>query len=132
MPIVLDTCTWIWLCSDPGRLSPAAREAIEKHRERDGAMVAVISCWEVAKLVEKSKLSFRMPVGEWLDGAVRLEGLRLHPLTPRICLESTQLPGVFHGDPADQIIVATARILEAPVVTADRKIRGYAHVATLW
>ncbi|MBI4703029.1 MAG: PIN domain-containing protein [Deltaproteobacteria bacterium] len=63
---------------------------------------------------------------------MRLEGIRLHALTPQICVASTQLPGALHGDPADQIIVATARLLGIPVVTADRRIREYPHVATIW
>jgi PIN domain nuclease of toxin-antitoxin system len=61
-----------------------------------------------------------------------VDGVSLHPLTPEICVESTELPGVFHGDPADQIIVATARSLGATVVTADRRILEYSHVPTIW
>ena len=130
--VLLDTCAWIWLASDPGKLTPAASEAIRTARENDEALVPVISCWEVAKLVEKSKLSLSIPVAEWIDRALSLEGLALHPLTPGVCIGSTGLPGEFPGDPADQIIVATARELGVPVVTADRKIREYSHVLTIW
>lgn len=56
----------------------------------------------------------------------------MHPLTPEICVESTELRGMFHGDPADQIIVATARTLAAPIVTADHRILDYAHAPTIW
>ena len=59
---------------------------------------------------------------------VGVPGVRLLELTPQIAVASTQLPGPFHKDPADQIIVATARVLDSPLVTLDHKIRGYAHV----
>lgn len=130
--VVLDTCAWLWMCSEPKKLSRAARETIGREQPHDGLVVSIMSAWEIAKLVQKGKLSFSIPCREWIDGAARTEGVAMHPLTPDICVESTELPGVFHGDPADQLIVATARILGAPVVTGDRKIRGYPHVATLW
>jgi PIN domain nuclease of toxin-antitoxin system len=130
--VVLDTCTWLWMCSEPKKLSRAAREAIGRDQTRDGLVVSIMSAWEIAKLVQKGKLAFSITCREWIDGATGAEGVVMHPLTPDICLESTELPGLFHGDPVDQLIVATARLLGAPVVTRDRKIRDYAHVATLW
>lgn len=130
--VVLDTCAWLWMCSEPKKLSRAAREAIGREQRDDGLVVSIMSAWEIAKLVQKGKLSFSIPCREWIDGAVRTDGVTMHPLTPDICVESTELPGVFHGDPADQLIVATARLLGAPIVTGDRRIRGYPHVATLW
>lgn len=130
--LVLDTCAWLWMCSEPRKLSRAAREAIGRARKHDGLVVSIMSAWEIAKLVQKRKLAFAITCRDWIASAVTFPGVTLHPLTPEICVESTELPGAFHGDPADQLIVATARVLGAPVVTADRKIRGYAHVPTLW
>lgn len=132
MAIVLDTCAWIWLCTNPEKLSAAAHDAIQRERPREGLIVSMISCWEVAKLVQKKKLQFTIPCREWIEAALSEKGVTLHPLTPEICVESTELPGVFHGDPADQIIVATARLLATPVLTSDRKIVDYAHVPTVW
>lgn len=132
MALVLDTCAWLWYCSEPDKLSSAAREALEREQPADGLIVSVISCWEIAKLVEKRKLSFSMGCGAWIERAVRARGVVLHPLTPGICVESTELPGTFHGDPADQIIVATARFLSTAVVTKDRKIRDYSHAPAIW
>ena len=130
--VVLDTCTWLWMCSEPKKLSRAAREVVGREKEGDGLVVSIMSAWEIAKLVQKGKLAFSVPCREWIDGAVRADGVVMHPLTPDICVESTELPGAFHGDPADQLIVATARLLGAPVVTADQKIRAYPHVPTIW
>jgi PIN domain nuclease of toxin-antitoxin system len=95
--------------------------------EQTGISVSAISCWEVAKLVEQGRLTLPCPVFDWLQQAISYPGVRLIDLSPRICVESTQLPGEFHRDPADQIIVATARILDAPLVTMDRKILEYPH-----
>ena len=114
------------------RHESAAREVVGREKKGDGLVVSIMSAWEIAKLVQKGKLAFSVPCREWLDGAVRADGVVMHPLSPDICVESTELPGAFHGDPADQLIVATARLLGAPVVTADRKIRAYPHVPTIW
>jgi PIN domain nuclease of toxin-antitoxin system len=130
--VVLDTCAWLWMCSEPKKLSPAAREVVGREKKGDGLVVSIMSAWEIAKLVQKGKLAFSVSCREWIDGAVRADGVVMHPLDPDICVESTELPGAFHGDPADQLIVATARLLGAPVVTADQKIRTYPHVPTIW
>ena len=98
--------------------------------ETQGLGISVISCWEVAKLVEYGRLTLPCPVVEWLDQALAYPGIRLLELTPRIIVESTQLPGTFHRDPADQLIVATARVCHCPLVTVDTKILAYPHVQT--
>ena len=71
------------------------------------------------------------PLLEWFRAAVRYPGVRLIELTPKVAIESTQLPGEFHRDPADQIIVATARRCNCPLVTSDDKILKYPHVKTV-
>lgn len=127
--IVLDTHVWIWWIQGEVRLPRAAAERIEQE-EATGIGVSAISCWEVAKLVEYGRLALPLPVEEWLTTALSYPGIELVPLTPRIAVESTQLPGDFHNDPADQLIVATARALNCVLLTADHKIRRYPHVAT--
>jgi PIN domain nuclease of toxin-antitoxin system len=131
-PVLLDSCTWIWLASDRSRLTSPAAEAIAGARSGSAAHVSVISCWEVAKLVQKGKLAFRIGTSEWIARALGLEGIVLAPLTPSIGVDSTTLPPGLDGDPADQIIVATARQLGAVIVTPDRRIRDYPHVPTIW
>jgi len=76
-------------------------------------------------------LQLTLPVERWLERALALPGVRLLELTPRIVVESTQLPGEFHRDPADQLIVATARIYDVPLLTADGKVLAYPHVQTI-
>ncbi len=71
-------------------------------------------------------------VGDWLDKVSRIEGVRFVPVDRNIAVKSADLPGEFHKDPADRMIVATARSLSAPLVTKDRRIRDYQHVKTIW
>ena len=85
--VVLDTCAWLWMCSESTKLSRAAREAITREQRHDGLVVSIISAWEIAKLVQKAKLSFSIPCSEWIEGAVRADGVTMHPLTPEICVE---------------------------------------------
>jgi PIN domain nuclease of toxin-antitoxin system len=128
--IVLDTHIWVWWVHTPERLTEAQSQAIAAN-EDDVIGVSVISCWEIAKLVELERLKLPSALKEWFEQALGYPGLRLLELTPAIAVESTQLPGEFHRDPADQLIVATARVYGCPLVTADDKILKYAHVVTI-
>ena len=99
-----------------------------------GSLVAVssISAWEIAMLVAKGRLALSTSVDDWLDLAASIDGLRFIPVDNSVSVESTRLPGEFHADPADRLIVALARRLNAPLVTADEKIRSYTFVRTYW
>jgi PIN domain nuclease of toxin-antitoxin system len=125
--ILIDTHAWVWWADGDAQLSVAHRRAIAD-AEGESVGLSVISCWEVAKLVEVGKLTLAIPVREWIDAALALPGVALLPLTPTIAVESTQLPGTFHRDPADQIIVATARVHDIPLLTLDAKILAYSEV----
>jgi PIN domain nuclease of toxin-antitoxin system len=125
--IVLDTHVWVWWVQDETRLSDAQRDRLAGS-EAVGIGVSAISCWEVAKLVEKDRLDVAMPLAEWLAAALAYPGIRRLPLTDDVIVESVSLPGAFHHDPADQLLVATARTLGVPLVTSDRKILAYPHV----
>ena len=125
--IVIDTHIWVWWVHGDPALSHSIRATVDG-AEQSGILVSAISCWEVAKLVERGRLNLPCPPFEWLEKALSYPGVRLIELSPSICVESTQLPGTFHRDPADQIIVATARVLDIPLVTVDTKILAYPHV----
>jgi PIN domain nuclease of toxin-antitoxin system len=128
--IVLDTHIWVWWVHGEALLPQTHQIYLQAH-EAEGLGVSIISCWEVAKLAEYMRLILPCPVDEWLDQALAYPGVRLLDLTPCIVVESTQLPGTFHRDPADQLIVATARVYSCPLVTVDPKIVAYPHVQTL-
>lgn len=128
--IVLDTHIWVWWVHNDAQLTDKLREIIQNH-EDEGLGINVFSCWEVAKLVELKRLTLHCPIDEWLETALHYPGIQLLALTPEIIVDSTQLPGEFHHDPADQIIVATARIHDCPLLTVDKKILKYPHVKLL-
>lgn len=83
-------------------------------------------------LVAKGRLALTIGVDDWMDLAASIEGLRFIPVDNAVSIESTRLPGEFHADAADRLIVALARQLNAPLLTADEKIRRYRFVRTLW
>jgi PIN domain nuclease of toxin-antitoxin system len=111
--IVLDTHEWIWRVNGDSRLSPAELSVLSAH-ESSGLGISIISCWEIG-----------------LDRALAYPGIRLLDLTPAKVVESTCLPVPFHRDPADQLIVATARIFNVPLLTQDAKLLAYPHVETI-
>ena len=128
--ILLDTHIWIWWVDENPQLSQGHTQRLQD-REQEGLGVSVMSCWEVAKLVERGRLQLACSIEEWMEQAVAYPGIRVVPLTPQIAIESTKLPAPFHRDPADQIIVATARLHDLSLLTMDRLILDYPHVRTL-
>lgn len=127
--IVLDTHIWIWWVHGDPKLSQTAKIAIESH-ESLAIGISVISCWEIAKLVEYNRLTLPCEISEWFEKALSYPAVQLLDLTPQIAITSTQLVN-FHRDPADQTITATAKVYDCPLVTMDTKILGYANVVTI-
>lgn len=132
MPAVLDTHAWIWWATSDRRLSRRARTAIDRAAARGELWVSMISLWEMAKKVEKGQLALDRPLDDWLDAALGAEGLQVAEMTRPILVDSCRLPQPFHGDPADQIIVATSRSLSATLITRDSRLRDYSHVRCVW
>ena len=132
-PLLLDTHYWIWLQAGPGReLTPKIVRMIEQAAARGNVLLSVISVWELGVLEAKGRVRLQLPCEQWVREALATPGLSLAPMTPEIALESSRLPGSFHGDPADRIIVATARSLGARLLTRDEKMIEYGrqrHVA---
>lgn len=134
-PLLLDTHYWIWLQSgETARFTPAILKAIERASSSGNLLLSVISVWEIGMLESKHRIHLHMPCEQWVAEALATPGLVVAPLTPEIALASTRLLAPFHGDPADRIIVATARHHRARLLTRDRTIRAYArrgHVTLL-
>ena len=128
--IILDTHIWVWNIQDDKRLRKDQKELIRSH-ESDEIGICAISLWEVAKAVELKRLKLSIQVEDLLTIAMEAPGIVLLPLTPKIAVESTKLPGQFHRDPFDQLIVATARIYDEPLITSDSDILAYPHVKIL-
>jgi len=99
---------------------------MERAGEESLLRVSVIFAWEIGMLEKRGRLRFDVPCEEWLEQAFGLPGLSSMPLTPSICVRSSRLPGVFHGDSSDRLIVATARELGAVLLARDDPIHRYA------
>jgi PIN domain nuclease of toxin-antitoxin system len=126
-PLLLDTHYWIWLqAGNTDRLKPPDLDLINKAAAHSHLCLSVMSVWEVAMLESKGRVRFYTSCEQWVQQALAIPGLTLAPITPAIAIESTRLPGTFHGDPADRIIVSTARALNARLLTSDKNIRSYA------
>ncbi len=132
MKYLLDTHTWIWWNIHPKMLSRKVKSAIKHTEKYEEVLLSIISVWEFCKLLEKGKLGISCDTEEWIEKALEIPKLRLIPLSASVAYRSTVLPKPFHDDPADQIIVATAREENATILTKDIRILNYEHVMKLW
>jgi PIN domain nuclease of toxin-antitoxin system len=124
--LLLVTCAVIWIATDSG-IEPAAEEAIGDARQTENAVgVSPITAWELGMLASKGKLPAAQSPNELFAAFVSAPGIALERMTPAILIDSSFLPGDFHNDPADRIIVATARAFDLTVITRDRAILSYA------
>jgi len=132
-PLLLDTHVWVWLADAPDRVSPGCVDLVRRAQPAGWVHISPISAWEVAMLVRKGRLVLSLDVHTWVRRTLASD-LRVAPLTPDIALDGGFLPGTATGDPADRIIIATARALGARLVTRDAAILAYGragHVAVL-
>jgi PIN domain nuclease of toxin-antitoxin system len=124
--LVIDTHVWLWLESEPDRLGESARARIEQAARAGKLWVSVMSVWEIGMLVAKDRIRLSMPVDEWVRQASATPGMQMLGVIPEIALESTRLPDAPHGDPVDRLLMASARLHNLTLVTADEKILAYA------
>ncbi len=127
--IILDTHAWIWWTNESTNLSVKALDAIQ---ETDLIGIPAISCWELAMLVSKRRMGLSMDVQVWIDLALQRPKVKLLPLTPEIAVLSTRLPGDFHGDPSDRLIVASSLVHRSPLVSKDEKIQNWQYLQVIW
>ena len=132
MRYILDTHVWIWWNMHPQKLSDKVRSLLSAPKRYEELLLSTISPWEFSKLLEKKRIGISCNPEEWIAEALDMPKFRLVPLTPTIAYRSTSLPQPFNGDPADQIIVATAREENATVLTKDKIIQKYKQVRSLW
>lgn len=130
--IVLDTHTLIWWVNDSSRLSTKALNIINREKKDGQILVSSMSVWEVYLLVKKGKLILTVDTESWFKRIENLPFVQFMPVDNMIAAKSVNLPGEFHEDPADRIIVATAKETGAILVTIDEKIRKYKYVKSVW
>lgn len=124
--ILLDTHVLVWAAEGDPRLGVASRRLIDEESADGHILVAAISIWEIAMLVARNRLALGQDVDVWIARALGLQGIELAELLVPVSLGAVGLPGSFHADPADRMIVATARHHQATLLTADRQILDYA------
>ncbi len=130
-PPLLDTHVWIWwMLGDPG-LSHVERDALDALSADRRPVISDISLWEFATLVDLGRIQIEGTIDGWLRIAASPATVRIQPITSGIVAEMNRLPASFHRDPADRLIVATARFLKLPLATKDRKIR-ISRLVPLW
>jgi len=127
--LLLDTCAVIWL-QNANAMTKSAVEAVVHAGQTDGVFISPISAWEIGLISRPSArhtlvLQFLPDAKTWFRKAMTAPGVKSAPLTPDIAIDASFLPGDLHSDPADRMIIATARHLGVPVVTRDRKIIEY-------
>jgi PIN domain nuclease of toxin-antitoxin system len=124
-PLLLDTCAAIWLVNGDD-IDDATLTAIEASQNaKEPLLVSAITAWEVATLVAKARISMAIPVEIWWQKLVDHQAIECVALSPDILIRSTTMPGTPPSDPADRMVIATARDIGATVVTRDRKILDY-------
>jgi PIN domain nuclease of toxin-antitoxin system len=124
--LLLDTHTWLWGVQGSRELSAAVGNTINQAAQNGLVLLSAISIWETALLAARGRLALGRPISEWVEQALTRSRVVIEPLSPEIAIESCFLPEDFRSDPADTIIVATARITGAKLMTRDRRILAYA------
>lgn len=123
--LLLDTHIWFWLMIGHEKLNKVFKEAVNRGIEHDSILISAISIWELGMLVEKKRIELEMDCLDWIEQALESRGINLVPINPRIAIQSTRLPENIHADPADRILIATANVYNAILITHDQKIIDY-------
>ena len=121
-PFLLDTHVLLWWLAGAPRLKPAQRRALAGASADRPLLVSDISLWEIATLHALGRIRLALPLRDWLERAVAPPLVQLCGISPAVASEVAALPATFHRDPADRIIVATARVMGATLLTSDRRI----------
>ncbi len=128
MKLLLDTHVWIWSQDSPDKLGPATQQLLTDPEH--GNYISAISTLELARLVRMNAIAVSIPLDEWITRSRQALRATSVSVDDRISLEAYSLPEPFHKDPADRMLVGTARVEGLILVTADERILDYAEVRT--
>ncbi|MGJ3241553.1 MAG: type II toxin-antitoxin system VapC family toxin [Opitutales bacterium] len=120
---VLDTHVLLWFRIKPDELGPKTLRLLKK--PETAIVISIVTALEVALLVHKGRISLPQPVDTWFEVSLTLFQTKAYPLTPQIISDAYTLPDPFYADPADRLLVATARVEELTLITADQRILDY-------
>ncbi|MGI9214219.1 MAG: type II toxin-antitoxin system VapC family toxin [Gammaproteobacteria bacterium] len=125
--IIIDTHIFLWLMEGSSDLKESEIELINKVIHNGQILVPSISIWEIAMLQKLGKITLSMPIKYWIEQSLNQKGIVIAAFDTEILIESVFLPGNFHKDPADRMIVATSRIKKVPLLTHDQRIIDYSN-----
>jgi PIN domain nuclease of toxin-antitoxin system len=126
-PVLLDTHIWFWYVDGAReRFARRIEPIVEAAADRGEVLVSAISVWEIALLEARGRLELSQDIRAWVARALALPGIRLKALSPAVAIDSTRLPGTPHRDPADRMLIATARLTGATLITCDTQVLAYA------
>ncbi len=128
---LLDTHVWLWWLLGSPRLPAKERAALDRLGSRGAVRLAAVSLWEAQMLYEKGRLTLDRAFDVWIREAAAVGVIEILPLDVEVVIALAGLPATFHGDPADRLIVATARAHRMPLATYDRAVRR-SRLVTLW
>ena len=131
MKLLLDTHVWVWWLTGDHSLTNRERSALDAAANAGGLYLAAISLWEAQMLHARQRLQLPISLGDWLQRAAAAAVVTVLPLDGSVVVSLDSLPGSFHGDPADRLIVATARTHRLPLATRDVRIRR-SRTVRLW
>lgn len=131
MRTLLDTHVWLWWLLGSDRLANGERRALDRLASRAELRLAAVSLWEAQMLYAKGRLVLDRPFDVWIREAAGAAVIEIAPLDVEVVIALNGLPASFHGDPADRLIVATARAHRIPLATHDRVIRR-SRAAIIW
>lgn len=123
--ILIDTHIWLWYLNGDKSLSSRIKKTIDSSAIDNELYLSAISVWEIAMLVRKKRITLNTSCQTWVHCSLSLPGVNLIPLSPEIAIESCELPGDFHGDPADRIIVASAKVENLSIISRDEQMIAY-------
>ena len=124
--ILLDTHVLLWVAEDQPRLGQYAREVVDSAAAERSIVVSAISFWELGMLLSKGRLGLAIPLADFAAAVSGNPGYKVAPVNSQIAVETANLPTSIHRDPGDRFLIATARRLACPMLTADEKILVYA------
>ena len=122
MIALLDTHVLLWWLEKPSRLSRAQRRILDRADERSPLGVSDVTAWEIGMLVEAGRVRLTLPIDEWLARATAAPLVERCGIEPNVIREMVELASTRDWDPADRILVATARVRGVPLVTSDTRI----------
>lgn len=122
---IFDTHAFIWFMNGDKTLPVSTRNVMNEAINDANAYVSAITPWEISMLAVKERIKLAKPTSDWLNTAFQETNIQLIPLSIEASVESCQLPGNFHPDPADRFIVASARLHDMTIITRDQRILEY-------